>query len=203
MFDTQVAHDLLRNKPFTGLALVILEWLELNLSHKDEMKSVHASRKDVWSVRPLTDSMKSYAAQDVEHLPALYKKMLAEAEKKGLLKEIFRRSSERLGKARGKAGGAGQADKLKAEFEAGVAVEFGRALLKDAELRRKCEDKTCFISEFEAWQQARNEKGAKMKRVTPSSALHYLSRLSNFRRKKLGVVELNVRTVVIFGKVRA
>ena len=209
VFDKQIAHEVLRGAPFVGLYGVLRDWLGQELPNKDKMKAVHAKRHDAWSVRPLPREMIDYAAQDVEHLPRLYKKMLAEAKQRGLLQLIFDKSTERLPAA---PGGGGRGERLPARGRGGggrdkpadldAALEFGRALLDDPDLRKRCEDRAGFAAEFRAWHKAKVGQGISMRWSSPSTALFKIARLSSAKRRELGVVEINVRAgrIIVFGK---
>ena len=73
MFDTRVAAQLLGIKAF-GLAALLEQHFGLRLDKKHQ-------RAD-WSMRPLTDDMLDYAAQDTRHLIELSQRLRAALEKK-------------------------------------------------------------------------------------------------------------------------
>lgn len=74
MFDTRVAAQLLGIKAF-GLAALLEQYFGIKLDKKHQ-------RAD-WSMRPLTDDMLQYAAQDTLHLIELSQRLRAQLEKKG------------------------------------------------------------------------------------------------------------------------
>ena len=77
IFDTQKAAALLGHKQLS-LATVIHQTLGIEL-----LKAKRIQRSQ-WDIRPLSDEQKEYAAQDIEHLLALYKKLNNDLEANGL-----------------------------------------------------------------------------------------------------------------------
>jgi ribonuclease D len=89
LFDTMIAAQLL-GKPSVGLAGLLGSHFEVRLDK--------GCQRDDWSRRPLSDRQKTYAAQDVRHLPRLRDVLQADLESLGRMEwalEEFRLATER------------------------------------------------------------------------------------------------------------
>lgn len=83
IFDTQKAASILGYKHLS-LASVIHQSLGIEL-----LKTKRIQRSQ-WDIRPLSAEQKEYAAQDIEHLFALYRKLKTDLEEKGLTSKAER-----------------------------------------------------------------------------------------------------------------
>ena len=193
VFDTQVAHEILRGRKMSGLDYVLKDWLGVELEMKEMGKKMHMRQPKIWRKRPLSSKLLNYAAEDVTHLPALYERMLAEAKRKGLLAQIMSKSWERVVRNVG-----GEPRSVGVSSSADPAIIFGRALLNNEPMRMRCEDRIRFNEEYLKFCELNGINNPR----SHSSVLWKLSKMSIGERLKEGVVELRVRggQFIIFGK---
>lgn len=78
LFDTQVAAALLGHTQQIGYGALVANMCGVQLKKIDSFTD--------WSRRPLSESQRTYAADDVIYLPPIYDKMCAQLEEKGRLK---------------------------------------------------------------------------------------------------------------------
>lgn len=150
LFDTQVAHQVLTSEPNSGLGAVIKHWLPgTEIKKKDPTVKRFMRNPGNWMMRPLPLYILEYAADDVRHLPALYVKMKEEAERHGVLQEIFTRSELRA---------KGQSAQVAAVKES-ANLFFVNCILSDPQLKDQCADKEVLKSSISAWKMAEQAKG--------------------------------------------
>lgn len=89
IFDTQVAWALLTPEPS-----VSLNYLQYRVAGLRLMKT---HQTDDWRQRPLPEKQLAYAAADVEHLPGIYEKLIADAEALDRVPLIHEATRETLG----------------------------------------------------------------------------------------------------------
>ncbi|MBX3127984.1 MAG: hypothetical protein KF718_14775 [Polyangiaceae bacterium] len=88
VFDTQVAWGLTSAEPSVSLAYLKFKLLGI--------RSGKAHQADDWRQRPLPASQLAYAAEDVEHLPALFAALVARLEAKERVEIAYEASREAL-----------------------------------------------------------------------------------------------------------
>jgi ribonuclease D len=88
LFDTQLAWSLLSIEHSTSLA-----YLKYRLLGRRGEKAYQA---DDWRRRPLPEAQLAYAAEDVLHLPEIYRELLLKSERLGRTQAIFDASAEGL-----------------------------------------------------------------------------------------------------------
>ena len=204
LFDTQVAHGLLTGVWGASLQTVVEHWLDVKIDKggnrvKDFMKKNHE-----WVKRPLPDFIIQYAADDVVHLPALYRAMHAAAAGRGLVFDIFAGSADesvarQLQRAQAvEVPRPPDAEPSPPTNVQGTAIAFGQQLMVDAELRRACEagGKPGFIERFEEWK-AREYLAGRPRIGGGNAVLSYLM-LSNYAvRKALGLPRVKYKAGVL------
>ena len=141
-FDTSIAHELLTGETQKGLVHVLQYWLDVESDEATarEMKS-RMRRSHFWMERPLDETSRKYAAEDVRHLPELYLKLVTVAAQRDLLGGIFERSAFPRMVPKG----------LKAKHEKEAAVAFGKQIRADETLRERCTDKLEFLAAVAEW----------------------------------------------------
>lgn len=150
LFDTQVAHQVLTSESESGLGAVIKYWLPGTEIKKKEPNVKRFMRTPGnWTTRPLPLYILEYAADDVRHLPALYVKMKEDAERRGLLQQIFSRSEYR---AKGKSAQVAAVKESAYQF-------FVNCICSDPHLKDQCADKEVLKSAISEWKMAEEAKG--------------------------------------------
>jgi ribonuclease D len=96
-FDTQVAHAvLLRTTRKVGINVVI-EQYTLG-SHINDLKDTVQHRPGLWERRPLTETLLSYAAQDVIYLPEVFRVISRKLSSANLFQEALAQTNEKVRK---------------------------------------------------------------------------------------------------------
>ena len=102
LFDTQVAHEVLRgsSEKAKGLKDVLRDWLQIEIDKGGQRMHNFMRTPNAWAQRPLPDYVLEYAANDVRLLPQLYVAMKAEADRLGCYDDILKYSANGIGELR-------------------------------------------------------------------------------------------------------
>ncbi|KAL3923501.1 MAG: hypothetical protein SGPRY_004197, partial [Prymnesium sp.] len=145
LFDTQVAHEVLRSETNEGLAHVVQHWLGVTIEKSKRMLKFMKTPHPRLAC-PLHDWVLASAADDVRYLPQLYSKLMEAAATQGVQDEILAKSQNRL---------AGRKKALK-----NTALAFMMYLNDDTQRREEAKLQKRFRSLYVAWRAEEQSKGS-------------------------------------------
>ena len=191
VFDTQIAHSLLRGDSAErriGLNAVLRHWLGVSNSVKDE---VDHREPGLWEQRPLPGLLLEYSWQDVMYGGALYAAQRAAAVEQGLLKVILEasaRNTTRIARRDRESLGGNSEERAPRQTARELLGETAKAFLafaKDGggELLRQCRDRDVFRTMFEQWKDDEARAG-RTRRGGASAVAKLLVRRRKLKLKK-------------------
>ena len=191
VWDTQVSHAILEDKDPTvhhaGLNVILQKYAGAYNGDKTLVRH----RPGVWEQRPLPPLLLRYAAQDVQHLIKVYRKMHRMIVQKNLLERSMTATASRLALAQSASGSVNQeAGKSSQELLEHTADAFWTHVMS-LNSHRELEDRDLFTKAFREWKGHEALQGREW-RGGPGTVLFQLVR-------KKAIKQVKNSSTIVFG----